>query len=204
MSTVDREAAGIGQRTAGSVTKLRVTGRGGVPTTAGAVVLNVTVTEAQVPGYITVYPCEGELPNAANLNYEAGSTIPNAVVAEVGSGGTTCLFTTAATHLVVDVNGYHPAGRSFVPVRPARLLDSREGMATADGLFAGAGLRPTGSITELQVTGRAGVAPDATAVVLNVTVTEAQAPGFVTVFPCDGLPTRPTSTTSLARRSRIS
>ena len=188
MSTVDREAAGIGQRTAGSVTKLRVTGRGGVPTTAGAVVLNVTVTEAQVPGYITVYPCEGELPNAANLNYEAGSTIPNAVVAEVGSGGTTCLFTTAATHLVVDVNGYHPAGRSFVPVRPARLLDSREGMATADGLFAGAGLRPTGSITELQVTGRAGVAPDAAAVVLNVTVTEAQAPGFVTVFPCDGVP----------------
>lgn len=186
MTTIDRQAAGIGMRPAGSVTELRVTGRGGVPTTAGAVVLNVTVTEAQAPGFVTVYPCAGGLPNAANLNYVAGSTIPNAVIAEVGLGGTTCLYTTAATHLVVDVNGYHPSGPSYVPVQPARLLDSREGMSTADGQYAGIGLRPTGSVTQLQVTGRAGVASNAAAVVLNVTVTEAAAPGFVTVFPCDG------------------
>jgi hypothetical protein len=37
---------------------------------------------------------------------------------------------------------------------------------------------------ELQVGGRGGVAADAKAVALNVTVTEASDAGFVTVFPC--------------------
>ncbi|MGD9705590.1 MAG: esterase-like activity of phytase family protein [Acidimicrobiia bacterium] len=186
MNTIDRRFSGIGMRAAGSVTELQVTGRGGVPTNAGAVVLNVTVTEAQGPGFVTVYPCEEGVPNAANLNYLTGSTIPNAVIAKVGPGGTTCLYTTNATHLVVDVNGFHPAGSSFVSLSPVRLLDSREGFSTFDGVSAGIGVRPTGSVTELQVTGRAGIPADAEAVVLNVAVTEAQAPGFVTVFPCDG------------------
>ena len=46
-------------------------------------------------------------------------------------------------------------------------------------------------MTALSVVGRGGVAVDAVAVVLNVTVTEAVAAGFVTVFPCGG--DRPTA-----------
>jgi hypothetical protein len=92
------------------VTELLVAGRGGVPGDAVAVVLNVTVTGPSGPGFATVFPCGSEPPNASNLNYAAGQTIPNAVTARVGSGGKVCVFTHAETDLIVDVNGYHPSG----------------------------------------------------------------------------------------------
>ena len=74
----------------------------------------------------------------------------------------------------------------YTSVTPARLLETRvgEGLATADGLFNGIGELPAGSTTELQITGRADVPADADAVVLNVTVADARAPGYLTVFPC--------------------
>jgi subtilisin family serine protease len=73
---------------------------------------------------------------------------------------------------------------SFVPLVPARLLESRSSGSTVDGLLSGLGVRGAGSVTELPVWGRGGVVGDASAVVLTVTVTEPGAAGFVTVFPC--------------------
>lgn len=58
---------------------------------------------------MTAFPCGADRPNAANLNFVAGSTIPNAVVVKVGAGGKVCLFAFASTDLVVDVNGYFSA-----------------------------------------------------------------------------------------------
>lgn len=66
----------------------------------------------------------------------------------------------------------------FVPITPTRILDTRVGNGT---LFADA-IAPNGSV-ELQVTGRAGVPADATAVVMNVTATETGGPGYVTAWP---------------------
>jgi hypothetical protein len=106
--TVDGAMGGIGVRLAGSVTELQVAGRAGIPADASAVVLNITVTEAQEPGFVTAYPCGSERPTGSNLNYVAGSTIPNAVVARVGAGGKVCLYTYGATHLIADINGYFP------------------------------------------------------------------------------------------------
>lgn len=68
--------------------------------------LNVTVTEAAGAGFITVWPCGEPQPLASNLNYIAGSTIPNAVVTKIGEDGKVCLYNSAPTHLVVDSNGY--------------------------------------------------------------------------------------------------
>jgi hypothetical protein len=109
LGTVDGLFDGIGRRAAGSVTELLVAGRGGVPADAVAVVLNVTVTGPSGGGFATVFPCGSEPPNASNLNYAAGQTIPNAVTARVGVGGKVCVFTHAETDLIVDVNGYHPS-----------------------------------------------------------------------------------------------
>ena len=95
-----------------------------------------------------------------------------------------CLFTSRGTHLVADVNGYFPAGTSYDPLVPARLLETRPGLTTIDGRFVGAGMRPAGTVTELTVTGRGGVPEGAATVVLNVTVTEPATPGFITVYPC--------------------
>jgi hypothetical protein len=183
-STVDGQMAGIGVRGAASVTELQVAGRAGVPTDASAAVLNVTVTEAAADGFITVFPCGTDRPNASNLNYLADQTIPNAVVAKIGADGKVCIFSYATAHVVVDVNGYFPAAATLTPIVPARLVETRDGLATVDGLANGIGLRAAGSLTEVQVTGRAGIPMSATAAVLNVTAISARAPGYITVFPC--------------------
>jgi hypothetical protein len=189
--TVDALQAGIGVLPAGSVTEVQVTGRVGIPADATAVLLNVAVISAQAQGFATVFPCGTTLPLAANLNFLAGSTIPNAVVAKIGANGRVCVYTQSAIDLAVDASGWFPAVSDLTPLVPARLMDTRIGYPTFDGQFSSLDVRPAGSVTVLQVTGRSGLVPDtATAVALNVTVAEGQSPGFITVFPCDAsLPT---------------
>ena len=191
LSTVDGQSNNIGIRADDTVTALTVTGRGGVPADAAAVVLNVTVTQAQAAGYLTVYPCGSPRPTASNLNYTAGSTVANAVIVKVGTNGQICIYNQSATHLLADINGYFPAGSTFTSMVPARVLESRSDLSTVDGQANNIGIRADDTVTALTVTGRGGVPADAAAVVLNVTVTEAQAAGYLTVYPC-GSP-RPTA-----------
>jgi hypothetical protein len=181
--TVDGQFAGIGVRAAQSTLALTVAGRAGVPANAGAVALNVTVDAARGGGFVTVSPCGAALPTASNLNYTQGQTIANAVVARIGSGGAVCFYTDGATDLIVDVTGVFPATTFNALSAPQRLLDTRPGQSTADGMFAGGGIRPAGGTVQLLVAGRAGVPVGASAVILNVTADAAAGDGFVTVHP---------------------
>ena len=182
-ATADGQFAGIDLRAAGSTLELPVAGRAGVSSTASSVVLNVTVDAAREDGFVTVFPCDAPRPNASNLNYVAGITIPNAVVTRIGTDGTVCLYTFGATHLIVDVAGVFSPG-SFNPlVAPQRVLDSRPQATTADGQFAGSGVQPRDTTLQLKVAGRVGVPADASAVVLNVTAVNAVDGGFITVYP---------------------
>lgn len=74
---------------------------------------------------------------------------------------------------------------------PQRLLDTRPGEQTADGDFAGGGKRRADSTLRLDVAGRAGLADPTGSVVLNLTVDQPDAAGFLTVWPCDQ--SRPTA-----------
>lgn len=174
-----------GKRAAGSVLELKVTGRGGVTDDATAVALNVTAVAPAASGYVTVYPCGASRPKAANLTFTAGATVPVAAIAQVGRGGRLCVYTSQSVHLVVDMNGYFPAGSPFEPLAPARLLDTRQPAGTTiDDRFAATGRIQAGSVVELAVTGRGGVATGAATVALNVTATNAASSGYVTVYPC--------------------
>jgi len=184
-ATVDGLFAAIGIRSSNVVTELQISGRGGIDVDAEAVALNVTVTGATADGYVTVYPCGSTKPNSSNLNFVAGGTIPNLVIAKIGTNGKVCIETSAATHIIADVNGFYPKTSTFEPLRPARLIDTRvPSSGTVDGLFQAIGIRTNNVVTELQVAGRGQVAVDADAVVLNVTATGALGPGYVTVYPC--------------------
>jgi hypothetical protein len=123
---------------------------------------------------MTVFPCGTPVPDTSNLNYAAGQTIANTVLARLGVGGLVCVYTSAAAGLLVDVNASVPLGSGLAAVDPFRLHDTRNG----------AGALAAGSITQVVVAGRGGVAAGATTAVLNVTVISAQEPGFATVFPC--------------------
>jgi hypothetical protein len=167
---------------AGQVLEIPVTGRFGVPNSGvTAVALNVTVTEPDGPGFVTVYPC-GTPPLASNLNFVAGQTVPNLVIAPVSANGTVCFFTMTTTHLLADISGWFEAG--YTSFSPARLFDTRDGTGGVT-----AGKLDAGETVEIPVTGRFGI-PDTgvAAVSLNVTATEADGPGFVTVYPCGSRP----------------
>jgi hypothetical protein len=105
-------------------------------------------------------------------------TVPNLVIVQLSPTGTIKLFNSAGlTHVIVDVVGWYDTDRTteaglFTALAPARVLDTRTTAPIGPGAvnvftFAGAGGVPTG----------------ARAVVMNVTVTDPTADGFVTVFP---------------------
>ena len=80
--------------------------RAGIPAAAEAAAVNVTVTDAAGPGFVTAWPDGLTRPTASNLNYVAGQTVPNAVTVGLGVTGAIELYTLASADLVVDVNGW--------------------------------------------------------------------------------------------------
>jgi 2',3'-cyclic-nucleotide 2'-phosphodiesterase (5'-nucleotidase family) len=184
-TTVDGEFAGGGIVTAGSTLMLDVAGRGGVPEDASGVVLNLTATDASGIGYVTAWPCGTERPVASSANFTPDAAAPNAVISGIGADGQVCLYAGESdVHLIADVNGLVPAGGGFEALTPARLLETREGAPTVDGVAQGEGQIAAGATYTLQVAGRGGVEDGATQVALNVTATDAAAIGYVTVWSC--------------------
>src|SRR5665648_196897 len=95
---------------AGGTVALQVAGRGGVPASGvSAVVLNVTVTAPTRAGYLTVYGDGTTRPLASNLNFIPAQTVPNLVIAPVGTNGKVALYngSTGTVQLVADVAGYY-------------------------------------------------------------------------------------------------
>ncbi len=186
-TTADAKFAGSGQQQPGTRLELQVTGRSGIPVGAIAAVLNITVADPTGIGYLTAWPCDTPgPPNASNLNYVGGQTIPNVVIAPLSPSGSLCLQTSeAAAHVLADINGYYPADAGYTPIAPRRLLDTRDGGTTTDAKFAGGGLQQPGQRLILQVTGRGLVPAGATAAVLNITVTGPTGNGYLTAWPCD-------------------
>lgn len=167
-------------------TALTVVG-GSVPATATAVALNVTVTDTTAAGYLSVYPAGLSQPVISNLNWIRGETVANLVIVPVGGGGRVDFYNAAgSTDLVVDLEGYFaPAAAgstvgSYLALSPARITDTRTGSGYPN---AGATLGP-GSTLAVQATGVGGVPPSGVAAVLvNVTVTNTTAAGYLTVYP---------------------
>jgi glucose/arabinose dehydrogenase len=108
---------------------LQVTGVAGVPGTADAVVLNITAVNARNAGFATIYPCGQPRPDASNLNFTTGQTIPNLVIARPGTNGRVCIYTDTTIDVLADLNGYFPTGTGYTPItNPTRLLDTRNGI----------------------------------------------------------------------------
>jgi hypothetical protein len=90
------------------VLSVKVTGVAGVPSTATAVVLNVTAVNATATTFITVWPHGGTLPLVSNLNVGVSAgAVPNLVIVKVGAGGLVDFYNSSGSvDLVVDLAGY--------------------------------------------------------------------------------------------------
>jgi uncharacterized protein YkwD len=170
----------------GASLDLQVTGRGGIPASgAQAAVMNVTVTGTTANSYMTVYPAGEARPLASNLNFPPNSTVAARAMVKLGTGGKVTIFNGGgSSDVIVDVGGWYTDASvtgtlgAFVPVTPARILDTRDGNGGV------AGPVPAGGTVDVQVTGRGGVpSTGVRAVILNATVTGPDNVGFITLFP---------------------
>jgi len=172
---------------------LQVSGTGGVPSNATAVVMNVTATNTSGPGNLSAFPSGTTPPTASNLNWGApGTTRPNLVTVKLGTGTAAGKVDIESDYgsadVIGDVVGYYSAGvgDGLHAVSPVRLLDSRNGTGGYSTPWA------PGTNRSLKVVGTTTVPAQAKAVVLNVTITGPNGPGQLTVYPT-GLANPPTA-----------
>ena len=86
-----------------------VGGRCGVPATARAVSVNVTVTEPTAGGFLVLYPVGGAAPLASTINFQPGQTRANNAEATLGAAGDLVVragMPSGGVHVLLDVTGY--------------------------------------------------------------------------------------------------
>ncbi|MET0911463.1 MAG: hypothetical protein ABWZ99_18505, partial [Ilumatobacteraceae bacterium] len=170
----------------GTTMRVVVEGSGSpVPIGADAVALNLTAVNAQDHGWIRVFPCDTAEPWVSNVNVRPGGVRANSAIVPTAADGTVCMTASVPTDVVVDVTGWfgRDAGHSFVPLSPARLVDTRSYQAT---LNPAANAQPLagGAVLRVQVAGARGIPAGAKAASVNLVALDSPVGGWLRVVPC--------------------
>ena len=152
----------------------------GIPSNATAVTGNLTVVNSTCGWAAYLGPDPTPIPATSTVNFTAGQIVGNGVTVALGGSGDNYLSATyigtpgCTTDLVFDVTGYYDhslfnnnedtatRGLRYVPMAPARVLDTRIGL--------GASTLSANLPMPFQVAGTTSVPSNAYAVTGNVTV----------------------------------
>jgi hypothetical protein len=89
---------------------LRLTGACGIPSTAAAVLANVTVTEPLAAGELVIYPADADRPASSSISFPPGKFRANNTPIKLAADGSgtakVANLSDGPVHLVVDVNGW--------------------------------------------------------------------------------------------------
>ena len=165
-------AVGIGGRTVGAVS---------IPADAVAVTGNLTVAGQTAAGYLSITPTAQPAPSTSALNFPKSDVRANNVTVPLGAGGKVWIVYrgSGTAHAVLDINGYYRNGSEglrWVPLAPARVLDSRINLGRS-GAFKSS---EPGSVT---VVGKGGIGGDAFALTGNLTVVGQTKKGYTSLTP---------------------
>ena len=156
----------------------------GIPATAQAYSLNVTVVPAGALSFLTLWPTGQSQPVVSTLNSFAGTVVANAAIVPAGEGGAVNVFVSGDTDVILDIDGYFDATWAapswFYAVAPCRLADTRG----ATGPFGGPSL-VAGQTRDFPVPlSSCGIPAAATAYSLNVTaIPGTDSLSYLTAFP---------------------
>ncbi len=158
----------------------------GAPSGTTAVLVNLTMTQAESGGFVTADRCSsftpGSVPGKSNGNFAAGVDIANLNVVPVDADGSFCLYTSAPVHLLADLQGIHGStGMVFTASAPTRVLDTRS-----------TGKPAAGSVVKIA----SGAPAGAKAVLVNLTMTRADAAGYVTADTCSAFAAGPVTSSN--------
>ena len=149
-----------------------------IPNSAVAYSLNFAAIPRnhQHLGYLTVWPQGQVQPLVSTLNDPTGTIVANAGLIPAGIGGGIATYPTADTDLVIDVNGYFAppgtGGLSLYVLTPCRVLDTRNGNGTFNGMLTFPVMNSACSLPEA-----------AQAYVFNATVIPDGPLGYLTLWP---------------------
>jgi hypothetical protein len=160
----------------------------GVPASAAAYSLNVTVVPQGALGYLTAWPTGQTQPAVSTLNSFDGTVLANAAIVPAGTGGAASFYASNTTDLVVDINGYFAppgsGGLNFYPVTPCRLVDTRNPSGPFGGPTFGPGTTRTFPLSQGSC-GLPGVL-GAQAYSLNITVVPQGVLSYLSTWPAGG------------------
>ena len=180
LDTRDGSAPAVAALEAGTAHRMAVRGRAGVPMTATAAVINVTVVDSTEAAFLRVWPATEPMPQTSSINADAHDVVANLVTTVLGEDGAVLLaLSDGSAHLAVDLVGYYApeANGGYHPVTPLRALDTR----SAGGHSNAVG--PEGTVT-VDLAAALGVAgSEIAAVALNVTAVSPSVGGYLTVVP---------------------
>lgn len=133
----------------------------------------LTVDQAAAPGYLTAYPCADGRPLASDLNYVRATSVANLVLVRADEAGRVCIYTSADAHIIYDQTA-EIDGSAVALGNATRAIDTRD---------AGGAKVPSDGVLRLAL------AAPGQVVIGQLTNDQAEAPGYVTAYPCDeGVP----------------
>ncbi|HEV2888553.1 MAG TPA: hypothetical protein VGX49_16705, partial [Jatrophihabitans sp.] len=163
----------------GHVARFAVTGRGGIPAGAAAVILNLTVLRPATAGSIAVFPGDTAWNGAASVTFAAALSKQSMVTAKLGADGTLSVRNNIASTIQVigDAAGYYTGGTPSTPgafraIAFQRAFDTRQSHPLA-----------AGSVTRMAIAGHGAVpATGVAAVLANLTVLTPSRTGSVSTW----------------------
>jgi len=158
----------------------------GIPTSAKAYSLNVTVVPSGPLGFLTIWPRGIAQPLVSTLNSPGGRIVANAAIIPSGTNGDISVVATDVTHLILDVNGYFvenaPDGLSFFSTAPCRPVDTRGESGQSGAL--GPPILAANSVRDFPLTqGPCGLPATAAAFSLNATVVPEGPLAYLSLWP---------------------
>lgn len=167
----------VGRLSPGQSATITTAGKAGVPSNATWVHVNMVSVEPAAAGAVTIVPC-GKPARTAVLNVAPSTVMGTSAVAGL-TNGAFCIQSSVRTHIVIDVMGYSTtgSGTGLVQLTPTRTYDSR--------VSGGTRFAPH-QVRSVRVVGFPGIAGDAIAASLNVTVVNPSQAGYLTAWPCGG------------------
>jgi hypothetical protein len=89
-------------------------GNPAIASNVAAVTYNMTVTQTQGSGFLTMWPADADPPNVSNINWSSsgldlanGGTVKLGTSPDSGAGSVSIFCGGLATHLLIDVTGYY-------------------------------------------------------------------------------------------------
>jgi hypothetical protein len=156
----------------------------GIPSTAQAYSVNITVVPKAGLGYLTAWPAGQTRPLVSTLNSLDGRIVANAAIVPAGIGGAISTFVTDDSDVILDINGYFAplsatATLEFYTVTPCRIADTR----LAPGPFGGPSL-DQGSTRSFPIpSSGCSIPASAAAYSLNITAVPAGPLPYLTTWP---------------------